>query len=146
MPRRASSGVNTGQIVGLAAGVTFILVIAFLLFKILMGDASFGKSRDPGLSLSASSDLDIRAYLNNANSLRGNAYRVKGTVEEQLRWTPDRGRLISLEVDGASDVDPIPVLIPPDFSHVNIEKGGEFYFVIEVIDGGLLVAREVKQI
>ncbi len=148
MPRRASSGISTGQIIGLVAGLIFILVVMFVMALVLMNGNPFGgggggdggNNRRP----SASTELDLIDYLNNANSMRGNAYRLTGKVEEQLKWTSDRGRLISVIVNQGGS-SPIPVLIPQDFSHVNIEKGSEFTFVVEVRNNGLLVAREIKQ-
>mgnify|MGYP003639701283 CR=1 FL=1 len=142
MPRRASSGISTGQIIGLVAGVVFILVIMFVMALVLMkgnflGD---GESRPP----TASSELNLDDYMNNANSMRGNAYRVTGKVEEQLKWTPSRGRLYSVTVTQGTR-SPIPILIPQSFSHVNIEKGSEFTFVVEVGNDGVLIAREIKQ-
>jgi len=97
------------------------------------------------MRVNASSDLDVNAYLSNANSLRGNAYRLNGKIQEQLRWTSDRGRLFAVEAQNSAGAEPVPVLVPQEFSHVNIEKGTEFSLIVEVIDGGLLIARDIKQ-
>ena len=43
--------------------------------------------------------LDVAAYLENSNSLRGNTYKLEGKVSESLAWSPDSGRLIAIEVD-----------------------------------------------
>lgn len=146
MPRRSSSGISTGQIIGLVAGVVFILVIMFVMALVLMngnflgGGSGDGEVRRP----TASTELNLDDYMNNANSMRGNAYRVTGKVEEQLKWTPSRGRLYSVTVSQGTR-SPVPILIPQDFSHVNIEKGSEFTFVVEVGNDGVLVARDIKQ-
>ena len=39
-------------------------------------------------------------YLNNANSLRGNVYKVKGQITQSLGYSRAKGRLFSVEVDG----------------------------------------------
>jgi hypothetical protein len=35
--------------------------------------------------------LDVQSYLANANSLRGNIYKLKGKVSESLAWSPALG-------------------------------------------------------
>ncbi|RFC48736.1 MAG: hypothetical protein DVB23_000429 [Verrucomicrobia bacterium] len=143
MPRRSrhSSGANTNQILGLVGGLLFILLVGAVVAFLLLGD---GGSPRRSVRAAAATEFSLRDYLDNANSLRGNTYRVDGTVEEQLRWTRDRGRLISLHVDGTSEGSPVPILVPQDFSHVSIEKNTDLTFVAEVGDNGLLVARDVR--
>jgi hypothetical protein len=46
-------------------------------------------------------------------------------------------------VDVGSDV--LPVLVPKDFNSVNIERGQRFNFKVEVGDGGVLLALDVKK-
>jgi hypothetical protein len=80
--------------------------------------------------------LDVRAYLENANSLRGNVYKIEGKVEEQLAWSPTSGRLFSISVGNGEDV--LPVLITTQFNSENIQKGQRFIFLLEVTDDGML--------
>ena len=84
-------------------------------------------------------------YRDNGNSIRGNVYRVEGRVEETLRWTPDRGRLISFEAQDATLSIPVPVLVPEDFSNINIERGSELDLVVRVDRDGTLVAESIAQ-
>ena len=142
MPRRASSGISIGQIFGLLAGITFILVIAGVLFWVFAGSGfSSGGGKKPR---NANHDLVISEYLQNANALRGNAYNVSGKIDQQLKWTPDRGRLISLTVSDSSGESPVPIHVPPEFNHVNIEAGADFTFVVEVGNDGILKAISVN--
>ncbi len=146
MPRRASSGGNIGQIAGIAAAILGFVVIAALLFQLIAGGL-FGEGRPPGAKRSAgnASPLNLTTYRNNGNSLRGNVYRVEGTVEETLRWTPDRGRLISFEASDATETMPLPILVPEDFSNVNIERGREMVMVVRVDRDGTLVAEAIDE-
>ncbi|MEM7011554.1 MAG: hypothetical protein AAF585_08740 [Verrucomicrobiota bacterium] len=141
MPRRASSGISVGQIFGLLAGIVFILVFAVAIFFLLSGGLGGGGE---GPRTSADRDLIVNEYLENANALRGNAYNVSGKIQEQLKWTPDRGRLISLEVSDASGSAPLPIHVPSEFNNVNIEAGAEFTFVVEVKANGILVVTSVN--
>ena len=141
MPRRASSGISKGQIIGLAGIIVAVCVVGLLLIKILTGDLTGGSASSRGAM-----DLNIPEYLENANSLRGNVYRVSGTIEEQLKWTPENGRLFSLEAEHAGQSTPIPIRVPQDFSKQNIDRGGEFRFVVEVGKDGLLIAQTVERI
>ena len=79
--------------------------------------------------------------MQNSNSLRGNVYKIEGTVSQALQWSPTAGRLYSIEVGD----DVLPVLVPPDFKSVNIERGQRFNFKIEVGDRGVLLALDVKK-
>ena len=129
MARRASS----------SAHPVWILVAALLVLVALAGGYFlFGKASDPYRTLTP---LPIADYLENSNSLRGNVYKIEGSVMQSLKWTPTGGRLFSVEVGN----DVLPVLVPPDFKSVNIERGQRFNFKIEVGDGGVLKALDVKK-
>lgn len=138
MARRASSGISAGHIIGIAAAIIGFFVMAFLLFRIV-SDGGGGK----GGGYPSAVPLSVSAYLKNANSLRGNVYRVSGKIEERLKWTPDRGRLISLDIDDGATSTPIPVLIPEEFGHLNIDRGATMGFIVKVGRDGLLVAESV---
>lgn len=147
MPRRASSGVNIGQIAGIAAALLGFVVVAALLFKLIAGGL-FGGGGERGSLKRASgnaSALSLVTYRDNGNSLRGNVYRVEGKVEETLRWTPDRGRLISFEARDATETMPVPVLVPDDFGNINIERGTEMAMVVRVDRDGTLVAEAIDE-
>ena len=144
MPRRSRSrkgngrgGISGGQIIGIAAAVAGFLIAAFLMFKIVAGDLVSGGTR------SAASNFDVADYTENSLSLRGNVYHVIGTVEERLKWTAERGRLISLEVTDDSGSSPVPILIPNDFNQINIDRGAEMGFTVRVDRGGLLIAEAI---
>ncbi len=147
MPRRSKrTGISAGQIIGLVAAVGFILLTSAVVLVLLFSFRPSSNDDDGKTTFrtSASSDLDLGDYLQNANALRGNAYRVRGRVEEQLKYSPSLGRLISLEAGGEGQTSPVPVLIPPRFGHVNIEKGANLQLVAEVGANGLLVAHDIQ--
>lgn len=123
---------------GIAAAIIGFFVIAFMLYRIVANDGAGG-----GGGHSSAVPLDVPEYLKNANSLRGNVYRVEGMIEERLKWTPDRGRLVSLDIGSGATSSPVPVLIPQEFSHVNIDRGAEMAFVVKVGRDGLLIAESV---
>ncbi len=148
MARRASSGINIGQIAGIAAAIIGFVVIAALLFKLIAGGLLGGGGSEKGSSKRAvgnAAALSLETYRNNGNSLRGNVYRVEGRVEETLRWTPDRGRLISFEASDDSGKMPVPVLVPEDFSNINIERGSELTMIVRVDRDGTLVTESISE-
>jgi hypothetical protein len=87
--------------------------------------------------------LDVETYLENANSLRGNVYKIEGEVLNSLGWSPTKGRLIAVGVDRGSKV--VPVLVTTDFSHVNIQRGQRFIFLLEVDDKGILRTKDMTK-
>lgn len=132
MARRASSSVNPWWV-----GAVLIFVLAAM----AGGWALFKNVSDPYRTLTA---LDIPAYLGNANSLRGNVYKLNATVDTQLAWAPARGRLYSVEVNGRDDV--LAVMIPASFNSMNIQKGQRYFFKIEVGDKGVLQVKDIRKV
>ena len=131
MPRRASSSANP---------VWIVIIVVFLAASLGGGYYLYNTVSDPYRTLN---QLDTQSYLQNSNSLRGNTYKVSGTIENQLSWSPI-GRLFSVDVEDSSDV--LPILVPPEFNQINIQKGQKFYFQVEVGDKGLLKAKAIKKV
>lgn len=134
MARRASSSVHPLWIVA---------VLVLLAGAIGGGYLLFGRVNDPYRTIAA---LDVPSYLENSNSLRGNTYKVTGTIMNSLAWSASAGRLFSVEVGSGSATDVLPVLIPVEFNHVNIQKGQKFILKIEVDEKGILKARDLRKV
>lgn len=116
------------------------------MIKVVGGDlfGGGGNGGDNSTSFKNASELRLTAYRDNANSLRGNVYKVTGRVEETLKWTPDRGRLISLDATSDGISMPVPVMIPEDFSSINIDRGAEMSMVVRVGRDGTLTAESIE--
>jgi hypothetical protein len=134
MSRRASSP---------ASPVWILAVVVFLAASLGGGYFLYNTASDPYRTLTP---LDVPAYLQNSNSLRGNTYKISATIANSLTWSPTVGRLFSVEVESNAGGDVLPLLIPAKFNHVNVQKGQKFYFQIEVGDKGLLLARDIKKV
>jgi len=132
MARRASSQMNLGTVGGIAAAVVALVVVG-----------GFAVSRKPA-GFDNLPELQISQFLDNANSLRGNEYRVSGKVSEKLRWTPDRGQVISLEVGEAGRTELLPIEIPAQYSSLNIEREQRYSFKVKFREGGIPVATGVQ--
>lgn len=132
MVRRASSSVNPRWVAGVV-----VLVIAAM----IGGWALYKNVSDPYRTLTP---LDVTIYLDNANSLRGNVYKLNATVDAQLAWAPLQGRLYSVEVNGRNDV--LPIMIPASFNSMNIQKGQRYFFKIEVGDKGILRVQDIRKV
>jgi hypothetical protein len=131
MARRASSSANPLWVGGVAVLIALAMAGGWLLYRFIS---------DPYRTLSP---LDVGVYLENANSLRGNVYKVNGVVNTQLAWAPNRGRLYSVDVDDRTDV--LPLLIPSSFNGMNIQKGQRYFFKIEVTDKGVLRVQDIRK-
>lgn len=130
MARRSKkSSLSLGWLLGLGA-----LVAVFFLVTLLVNRQS-----EPFRTTAA---LEVRSYLENANSLRGNVYRLDGEVLNSLAMSPASGRLISIRPEENSV---LPVVIPPQFNHINIQRGQRFVFMVEVDERGLLQVREMTK-
>ena len=130
MARRSRT---TGLTVGIIAAV-LLIVAAFIGSRLFVSANS-----QPFRTISL---LDVKTYLENANSLRGNVYKIEGEVVNSLGWSPSKGRLIAVEVDNN---EVVPVLVTTDFSHINIQKGQRFIFLLEVDDKGILRTKDMTK-
>lgn len=129
MARRKKSSVRPVWLVAAAV----LVLVAFFGSRFFLSSGS-----DPFRTVSV---LDVPAYLDNANSLRGNVYKIEGEVSNSLAWSPTAGRLIAVEVED----DIIPVLVTPEFNVINIQKGQKFIFVLEVDENGVLKTRNLSK-
>ena len=92
-------------------------------------------------SLRAVNQFNVNDYIKEGSTLLGNEGIVTGTINEKLRWTAQRGEVISLRVENINQL--IPVLIPPSFKDTNIAIGDRFTFRIEVGAAEVLTAKEI---
>lgn len=119
----------------------WLLLAAVLLAAAFLGSRIFhSNGSDPYRTIAT---LDVPAYLENANSLRGNVYKVAGEVSNSLAWSPTAGRLIAVDVDQGQNT--IPVLVTAEFNQINIQKGQKFIFVIEVNEKGILQTKKITK-
>lgn len=133
MARRASSKTN------------FISVLVVLVLLALVGGGTYylaNRISDPYRTLER---LDVSQYYENANSLRGNLYKVDAEVLNLLQWTPTNGRLFSVDVDSDDGSGPLGVLVPPEFKATNIQRGQSFLLKIEVGEAGILIVRDISK-
>ncbi|MGD7652273.1 MAG: hypothetical protein ACQCXQ_03590 [Verrucomicrobiales bacterium] len=134
MARRASSRINPGLILGVAATIA----VAIFAGKSLVGkqSASFGDLPK----------LRMDELLENGNQLRGNEYVVQGQIDEKLQWTPDHGQLVSLKVETSSGDQFIGIEIPPEFDNLNIDTKQNYSFRVRFKQGGVAVATGVNRL
>lgn len=134
MPRRASSRVHPGLIVG---------VIAAVAAAVFAGRTILGNSKKP---FSNVAPLAMEEVLQNANSLRGNEYLIQGQIDEKLQWTTDRGQLVSVRVESPSGDEFIGIEIPPKFDRLNIGVKQSYAFRVKFRDGGIAVATDIERL
>lgn len=135
MARRArSSPTTTWLLTGLALLLVLVAVVASVLH--LAGVSLPGGFS--GQPFRSSPEFPVEQYLGEATTLRGNTYRISGKVLNSIAWSPEQGRLISVQPSGSKS--PVPVVLPPDLSGTNIQKGDEFHLRVEVRENGVLYA------
>jgi len=131
MARRARSAPKTGW---LLAGLFLLLLL------IGAGGYFFGSSGTP---YRATPEFPVEEYLATSTTLRGNTYRLTGSVLNSIAWSSDQGRLISVQPQNSDS--PIPIVVPAHLGETNIQKGQKFHFLVEVRDGGVLYAAELTK-
>ncbi len=122
----------------------WIFIGILLMVGLMVGGYLFyGRESDP---YRTTTELDVPAYLENSNSLRGNIYKVKGTILNSLSWSLTAGRLFSIEISSSSNTEVLPILIPIKFNEVNIQKGQRFYFKVEIDEKGILKLQDLQKV
>lgn len=84
-------------------------------------------------------------YLENANSLRGNTYRLEGIIAASLGWSQEKGRLFSIKVSQGEKDFPLPILVPASYREINLQKGQRYRLKVRVNDVGLLEIEEMSK-
>jgi hypothetical protein len=135
MARRASSRISP---------LTIAASIVVPLLAIGLGYWLFSGASNPYRTFPS---LDVSAYLDNANSLRGNVYRVDGTVANSLAWSPGKGRLISVNLgsDDRTRTDIIAIFVPAKFNQINLQKGQRYQFKVEIGKDGIIEAQDLRK-
>jgi len=131
MARRARTALPPGRL---------LAAVALVLLLVAGGGYFLGSSGQP---FRAAPDFPVQQYLEESTTLRGNTYRLTGAVLNVLAWSPDEGRLISVQPAGSNS--PIPIIIPAGTDAPNLQKGQRFHFLVEVRDRGILHARELTK-
>lgn len=131
MSRRARKSPHFGFLLG-------GLVVAIAL--VVLGGYFLSSSGQP---YRTAAEFPAEQYLEESSSLRGNTYRLSGIVKNSILWQPHVGRLISLEIKGATS--PIPLVIPANISDVNIQKDQHFDFLVEIRENGVLYATSLTK-
>lgn len=128
MARRASSTVNPVWLIA-AALIAIAAVAAVLFFKDTVSD--------PYRTLPP---FPVKEFMDNANSLRGNVYRVECVIGDQLQYTQG-ARLFTVEIDG----EPVGLVVPAELRDVNVQKGQRYLFKVQVENKGVLKALDAKK-
>lgn len=114
-------------------GVVVVLIAAGALYLAQQGSAN--------ASLRTTEELNTEDYYKNANSLRGNTYKIDVEIDSALGNSPTKGRLfsVSLKQPGKNGAPAIlPVLIPLDLADLTIQKGQHYLMRVKVVENGLL--------
>ena len=133
MARRAQKGINK-LIIALFAVI--VSCAGFLIVKII------GSPKD---TMRTVTQLNVSDYIKEGTTLAGTEGIVTGVVAEKLRWTADRGEMISVAVNLDKNQELIPIMVPPKFKNVNIARGDKFTFKVEVGKEQLLITKDLKR-
>ncbi|NCW28211.1 MAG: hypothetical protein EBV83_07980 [Verrucomicrobia bacterium] len=84
-------------------------------------------------------------YLENANSLKGNTYQLEGVIASSLGSSPEKGRLFSFRASYGDKEWPLPVLVPPGYRDLNLQKGQRYRLKVRVNGAGLIEIEEMTK-
>jgi hypothetical protein len=121
-----------------------------VLLLLIVGVSGFWILREGAgdASLRTTEELDDSLYYDNANSLRGNTYRIDGEIDSALGNSPSKGRIFSvvLRKDAKSGMPIVlPILIPGELGTLTIQKGQHYIMKVKVIENGLLKVEEARK-
>ena len=120
-----------------------------LLVTLAVVGGYFGTHQGGGdASLRTTEELDPALYYENANSLRGNTYKIDAEIDSSLGNSPTKGRLFSvvLKQPGKGAAPSIlPVLVPLELGNLTIQKGQHYVMRVKVVENGLLKVEEARK-
>lgn len=113
-------------------------------FLLLGGIGTFvlQKDKDPYRTVE---HLNPSDYFENANSLQGNVYQLEGVIVSSLGGTPSVGRLFGFRARQGQKESPLPILVPPNYREINLQKGQRYRLKVRVNDAGLLLVEEMTK-
>lgn len=103
---------------------------------------------DANSSYRTTEELDPSIYYENANSLRGNTYKIDAEIDSALGNSPTKGRLYSVTIKNSSKNGApvvLPVLVPLELGNLTIQKGQHYLMKVKVVDDGLLKVEEARK-
>lgn len=125
------------------------LWLIVLLVLIAAGGGFYGLRQNGGdASLRTTEELDSSIYYENANSLRGNTYKIDAEIDSALGNSPTKGRLFSVTLKNSSKNGApvvIPVLVPLELNNLTIQKGQHYLMKVKVVENGLLKVEEARK-
>lgn len=121
-----------------------------VLLLLILGAGGYWTFRQGGnkSSLRTTEELNTEDYYKNANSLRGNTYKIDIEIDSALGNSATKGRLFSvmLKQSGKNGAPAIlPVLIPMELGSLTIQKGQHYLMKVKVIENGLLKVEEATK-
>jgi flagellar basal body-associated protein FliL len=126
--------------------------VIILLVVLAAAGVFFGLHQGGGDSgLRTTEELDPEIYYTNANSLRGNTYKIDVEIDSALGNSPTKGRLFSVMLkqnksnNGVSAPEVLPILVPPELGNLTIQKGQHYLMKVKVIENGLLKVEEATK-
>jgi hypothetical protein len=125
-----------------SGNIWWILCGILLAFALIGGVVIYNRTEDPYRTFEK---LDTNAYYENANGLRGNVYKIDGVIQNSLGWSPSEGRLFSVSVKADKEEALLPVLVPAEFNHFNLQKGQKMIFKVEIIKDGFIKVIDLRK-
>lgn len=133
MPRKSHSQSNNIP--------SYILIGILVIALIYVGKAFLLKRSEHFADIT---ELSVSEFKSNANSLSGNTYRISGQISEKLKWTSNKGQLLSLTVEkGENGAGVIPIMVPAS-NTTNLERGQRYIFKVQINREGLPIADDIK--
>jgi hypothetical protein len=123
--------------------------LIILLVVLAAAGGFYGLHQNGGdASLRTTEELDPAIYYENANSLRGNTYKIDAEIDSALGNSPTKGRLFSVNLrNAAKNGAPVilPVLVPMELGNLTIQKGQHYLMKVKVVEDGLLKVEEARK-
>ena len=123
-------------------------LIGLVLLFIAAGAYLSLRENGSNTSLRTVEELSPDLYYENANSLRGNTYKIDTEIDSSLGSSPTKGRLFSVTLKNANKSGApviLPVLVPLELNNLTIQKGQHYLMKVKVVENGLLKVEEATK-
>lgn len=100
-------------------------------------------SKSNSSKLNDSTSLPVERYVNSPKSFAGNSYDISASVESQLAYADDKGRLLLLKTFSGKS---LPIFVPKTINGFNPNTGQRYNFETRIDQSGKLIMTNFRKL
>lgn len=112
--------------------IIYVLILCIVLLAVLLGINLFKSN-----SYTVSSNLPISRYVESPKSFAGNTYQLNGSIESQIAYSDDKGRVLIIK--SIDTRESLPLMVPKSLEGFNPQTGQKYKLTVRIDQAGKLI-------